>query len=133
MSTSIDELYRDRILDEFESPYHRGHCRRPTHAEEGENPLCGDAVRIELEVNGDRRIGKAYFCGDGCCISQAAASLLVRHIEGKSLDEAVRFSAEDMLRLFEARLTPNRQKCCLLCWRVLQQALCSPINPEVSG
>ena len=36
------------------------------------------------------------------------------------------FTAEDMLRLFGAKLTPNRQKCCLLSWRVLQSAIYSP-------
>jgi nitrogen fixation NifU-like protein len=132
MSRSTDELYRDRILDEFEAPYHRGHSSRPTHVHEGENALCGDVVRIELEVDRNRRICEACFCGEGCCISQAAASMLVRHIEGKSVDDAARFSAEDMLRLFEARLTPNRQKCCLLCWRVLQEALRSPVDIGVN-
>jgi nitrogen fixation NifU-like protein len=131
MSLSTDELYRDRILDEFESPYHRGHCRGATHVHEGENSLCGDLVRIELEVDGDNRIREACFCGDGCCISQAAASMLVRHVEGSSIEAAAQFSAEDMLRLFGARLTPNRQKCCLLCWRVLQGALHSPVELEV--
>jgi len=33
-----------------------------------------------------------------------------------------------MLELFGARLTPNRQKCCLLSWRVLQAAVHSPVG-----
>jgi nitrogen fixation protein NifU and related proteins len=32
--------------------------------------------------------------------------------------------------LFGARLTPNRQKCCLLPWRVLQAAIYSPVGKE---
>jgi nitrogen fixation NifU-like protein len=58
--------------------------------------------------------------------------MLVEHVEGKPLDEVKRFSAEDMLKLFGAKLTPNRQKCCLLSWRVLQQALYAPVaaKPE---
>lgn len=123
-----DELYQDRILDHFEMPYHRGPCERATHAHEDDNPLCGDVVRIELEIDSARRIHRACFTGDGCCISQAAASMLVSEMEGKSVDEATTYSADEMLRLFGARLTPNRQKCCLLCWRVLQGALRSPID-----
>jgi nitrogen fixation protein NifU and related proteins len=126
--TSSDELYQDRILDHFERPYHRGHCDRATHAHEDDNPLCGDVVRVELAIDSARRIRQAYFSGDGCCISQAAASMLVREMEGKTVDEAAAYSAEEMLRLFAARLTPNRQKCCLLCWRVLQGALRSPVG-----
>ena len=43
------------------------------------------------------------------------------------------FTADDMLRLFGAKLTPNRQKCCLLSWRVLQSAIYSPVGGDVSG
>jgi len=124
-----DELYQERILDHYEQPYHRGHCSAATHAHEDDNPLCGDVVRVELTLDGDR-IREAWFSGDGCCISQASASMLMREIEGKSLAEINELSGEDMLRLFGARLTPNRQKCCLLSWRVLKSALFSPVGSK---
>jgi nitrogen fixation NifU-like protein len=129
MEQPDDELYQERILDHYEQPYHRGHCQAATHAHEDDNPLCGDVVRVELDVNGDK-VRQAWFSGDGCCISQAAASMLMQEVEGKSIAEAKQFSGEDMLRLFGARLTPNRQKCCLLSWRVLQSALFSSIKPN---
>jgi nitrogen fixation NifU-like protein len=127
METPGDELYQERILDHFEQPYHRGQCPSVTHAHEDDNPLCGDVVRVELAVR-DGRVEGAWFEGEGCCISQAAASMLMQEVEGKSLDQIRSFSGEDMLRLFGARLTPNRQKCCLLGWRVLQSALFSPVK-----
>ena len=129
MSPSEDEIYQERILDNFEAPYHRQSCSTATHAHEDDNPLCGDVVKIELEIDPHQRIRQACFGGEGCCISQAAASLLVREIEGQTVADAAAFSADDMLRLFGVRLTPNRQKCCLLCWRVLQMALHSPQEP----
>src|SRR5258708_2866652 len=116
MDSSQDELYQERILDHFEQPYHCGHCAAATHAHEDDNPLCGDVVRVELAIDDDR-VRQAWFNGTGCCISQAAASMLMQAIEGKSLAEIRNFSGEDMLRLFAVRLTPNRQKCCLLSWR----------------
>ncbi|HEY2826415.1 MAG TPA: iron-sulfur cluster assembly scaffold protein [Pirellulales bacterium] len=122
-----DELYQEHILDHYEQPYHRGGCPAATHAHEDENPLCGDVVRVELAVDGDR-VRQAWFSGIGCCISQAASSMLMQAVEGKSLAEIQQFTGEDMLRLFGARLTPNRQKCCLLSWRVLQSALFSPVS-----
>lgn len=127
--TSEDALYQDHILDHYDSPYHRGRCPAATHAHEDDNPLCGDFVHIDLQVEGDR-VAQAWFDGDGCCISQAAASMLVQQIEGKSLAEVRGFSADDMLKLFGARLTPNRQKCCLLGWRVLQSAVFSPLATD---
>jgi nitrogen fixation NifU-like protein len=122
-----DELYQERILDHYEEPFHRGHCPAATHAHQGENRLCGDVVRLELAI-GEGKIRDAWFDGEGCCISQAAASMLVEQLAGKTVDELKSFSAEDMLELFGARLTPNRQKCCLLAWRTAQAALYAPLN-----
>jgi nitrogen fixation protein NifU and related proteins len=53
--------------------------------------------------------------------------MLLEAIHGKTIDEVKAFSAEDMLKLYGARLTPNRQKCCLLSWRVIQEAVHSPL------
>jgi nitrogen fixation protein NifU and related proteins len=123
-----DELYQERILDHYEEPFHRGRCPAATHAHEGENPLCGDTVRIELEIGPGGAIRQAYFDGDGCCISQAAASMLIQRIDGLNVEDVKHFTAQQMLDLFGVRLTPNRQKCCLLSWRALQSALYSPIG-----
>jgi len=84
-------------------------------------------VRVELSIDTDGAIRDAYFTGDGCCISQASASMLIEQINGQSVEVVRQFTAQDMLNLFEAKLTPNRQKCCLLCWRVLQSAIYSPV------
>lgn len=130
MSDSPDELYQQRILDHYEEPFHRGHCPQATHRHEDDNPLCGDVVRVELALAPDGRVADAWFDGEGCCISQAAASILMEHIAGRPVEEVRRFSAHEMLALFGPPLTPNRQKCCLLPWRALQQALYSPVEPS---
>ena len=82
-----DELYQERILDHYEEPFHRGQCPAATHAHEDENPLCGDVVRVELAIESDGTIRDAYFSGDGCCISQASASMLIERINGKPVEE----------------------------------------------
>ena len=125
---SEEEIYQEHILDHYEDPFHKGPCSGATHAHEDDNPLCGDVVRIEAKIADDGTIADLYFNGDGCCISQAAASMIVEHMQGKTIDEVRDFSADDMLRLIQAKLTPNRQKCGLLSWRVLQSAVYSPIE-----
>jgi nitrogen fixation NifU-like protein len=121
-----EQVYQEHVLDHYEDPYHRGSCDAATHGHEDDNPLCGDVIRVELRIDPEGTIQQAWFDGEGCCISQASASMLMEHIEGKSVEQVKRFSAEQMLDLFGARLTPNRQKCCLLSWRVLQSAFHSP-------
>ena len=127
-SNNEEEIYQEHVLDHYEDPYHRGHCDHLTHAHEDDNPLCGDVVHVELRISGEGRVEEAWFDGDGCCISQASASMLMEKIEGKTVEEVKQFSADEMLKLFGARLTPNRQKCCLLSWRVVQAAVHAPIE-----
>lgn len=130
MASDQDDFYQDRILDHYEDPHHRGKCSAPTHAHQEKNPLCGDVIRIEMAQRDDGTIGELYFDGTGCCISQAAASMLMERMDGKTVDDITKFSARDMLELFGARLTPNRQKCCLLSWRAIQSAIHSPIGED---
>lgn len=132
MARDEEEIYQDHILDHYEDPYHRGKCEHCTHCHEDNNPLCGDRVRMELEINDHGQLRQVYFDGDGCCISQAAASMLVERFDGRSVEEVRQFGADEMLELFGVKLTPNRQKCCLLPWRVLQAAIYSPTAATVS-
>jgi len=128
MAPDEAEIYQEHILDHYEDPYHRGKCPHCTHAHEDTNPLCGDIVRMTMNIDGAGRLQEVYFDGDGCCISQAAATMLTEHFEGRTVDEVKRFSPQDMLGLFGVKLTPNRQKCCLLPWRVLQTAIFAPVK-----
>ena len=128
MPLDEEELYQEHVLDYYEDPYHRGSCPKPTHAHEDDNPLCGDVVRIELQIDESGKLREVWFEGDGCCVSQASASMLLEAMDGKTIEDVKSFSAEQMLKLFGGRLTPNRQKCCLLPWRVLQSAIYSPLE-----
>jgi nitrogen fixation NifU-like protein len=130
MPRDEEEIYQDHILDHYEDPYHRGNCPHCTHCHEDDNPLCGDRVRMELRISDHGQLREVYFDGEGCCISQAAASMLVERFDGRTVEEVRQFTADDMLQLFGAKLTPNRQKCCLLPWRVLQTAIYSPTDDD---
>lgn len=122
------DIYEEHVLDHYEDPYHRGVLETATHEDEGKNPLCGDVIHVAMRLDDEGRIAEAWFEGEGCVISQASASMLTERIEGMTVDEVKGFSAEEMLDLFGPQLTPNRQKCCLLSWRVMQSALHSPIH-----
>ncbi len=124
------DIYEEHVLDHYEDPYHRGALQDATHAHEADNPLCGDVIHIDLKLTPQGKIEEAWFDGEGCVISQASASMLIEAIEGKTLEELQTFSADDMLELFGPKLTPNRQKCCLLGWRVLQSAVHSPLGGD---
>jgi nitrogen fixation NifU-like protein len=119
---STDELYREVILDHYKNP--RGHgVIEPADAEaEGMNPLCGDEVAISLSFDGDR-IDDVRFQGRGCAISQAATSMLMEMVKGRTATEVAEMSREELLEEVGIPLTPIRLKCALLGLGVLKVAL----------
>jgi nitrogen fixation NifU-like protein len=119
---STDELYREVILDHYKNP--RGHgVIEPADAEaEGMNPLCGDEVAISVSFDGDR-IDDVRFQGRGCAISQAATSMLMEMVKGRTATEVAEMSREELLEEVGIPLTPIRLKCALLGLGVLKVAL----------
>ena len=52
---------------------------------------------MSLHIDDAGTLREVYFDGDGCCISQAAASMLVEKFDGRPVEEVKRFTADDML------------------------------------
>jgi nitrogen fixation protein NifU and related proteins len=94
---------------------------------EAYNPLCGDRVRIELEVHDDR-VRSAAFTANACAICTAAASLLTERLTSRSLADAAGVTEEDMLAALATDLPPARVACATLPLRALREAL-AELNP----
>src|SRR5262249_30912884 len=84
--TSLDDFYRQTILDHYQNPRTWGMLEDPDITAQDANPLCGDEIRIDLKIKDDR-VEAVRFSGKGCSISRAAASMLTEAVEGKTLDE----------------------------------------------
>jgi len=137
---SLQELYREVILDHTKRPRNYGEMPEATHEAEGHNPLCGDCVTIQLIVaNGI--VERATFRGSGCAISTASASILTDAVRGKPIDQvealfqAFRKALTDdaaavdhenlgeLCALLGVREFPMRVKCATLAWHTLSAAL----------
>ena len=121
----------DRILDHFEHPYHR---HMPTKATDyfaffatgrANNETCGDHIRYwgRLNAGSERRIAGLWWEGEGCCFSQAMASMLAEHCEAKRLYEVKAFTQDDMLVLFGIDVEPGRIECLMVALNALHKAL----------
>ena len=135
----LNDLYKEIILDHYQSPHNRG---RPPHAHieaEGSNPLCGDEMEVYVLLDGER-LKEVRFEGVSCAISLAAASMMSEVLEGKTKDEAGAigelFKAmmhgedvtlpeemEDLESLKGVANFPLRVKCALLSWMTLEHGL----------
>ena len=114
-----DELYRENILDHYKNPRCRGTLDHPDITYEDANPLCGDQLRIDIEVK-DGKIEKIRHSGHDCSISQAAASMLCERMEGHPIEEVKALTKVDVLELLGIELGPVRLKCARLILKTLK-------------
>jgi nitrogen fixation NifU-like protein len=118
----MDDLYRDYILEHYRRPHNFGVLEAPTATYEGSNPLCGDRITMQLDVE-DGVVKEVGFTGRGCAISQASASLLTDEIKGKPVTDVAGFAASDVLDLLGIEISPARLKCAMLSFDALQHLL----------
>ncbi len=121
----MSSVYSEIILDYYRYPRNKGQLPKPQIRAKDSNPLCGDIVEIQLELDGDSHVKDVRFNGQGCAISQASASMLTELVKGKSLDEARKISKEEILSLIGGQLTAARMKCALLSLKVLKTGVYS--------
>ena len=117
----MDDFYREEILEHYTHPHHYGTLEDPdiTHMED--NPLCGDRVRFDLQLDEDGETVKdVRFSAVGCAISKASASMLSDLIVGRTLEEIKALTKEDMLDELGIDLGPVRLKCALLPLKVVK-------------
>ena len=120
--SELDSLYREVILDHYKNPRGHGVISEPDAQAEGQNPLCGDEVSIAVEFEGDT-IADVKFQGRGCAISQAATSMLMDMVKGRTAQEVASMSRDELLEEVGIPLTPVRLKCALLGLGTLKVAL----------
>ncbi len=146
---SLDDLYKEIILDHYRSPRNQGELEPPAHRCEGFNPLCGDEVIVFVSLI-DQKIEEIKIGGQGCSISQASASMMTEIIKGKSISEAeeIIHAFKEMMDIYESELSgketdgtsssvdlgdlealqgvvkyPVRIKCATLAWNTLTQSI----------
>jgi nitrogen fixation NifU-like protein len=115
-------LYSDLLLDHFRNPRNFGSLPAPDITYEEFNPLCGDRIRIEVELNGGR-IQTARFKGDGCAISLAAASMLTEMIVGEEITDGEIISSIALIASLKSDIRPARLKCALLALEALRSGI----------
>ena len=136
---SLEELYKEVILDHYRSPRNKGRLDPHDVSLERNNPLCGDEIELFLRFNGDS-VEAIAFEGKGCSISQASASMMTEKIKGLTIKDATALAESikrmmageeegdaqalgDLVSLKGVVKYPVRIKCALLSWNTLLEAL----------
>ena len=140
MSTELEELYQEVILDHSRRPRNFGVLEKPDVLVHGDNPSCGDEIHLGVQFGADGNLQEIKFSGQGCAISQASASMMTMKLKVKSRAEAAEMADTfknlvtgeatepakklgDLQLLQGVRKFPQRVKCAMLPWRAVEQAL----------
>ena len=140
MSTELEELYQEVILDHARKPRNFGELPDASVRVHGDNPACGDEIHLSVKFGTEGQLEKLMFSGHGCAISQASASMMTAKLKGKSREETMSILSafQDLIRIGKeaasgslgdlgllagVRTFPQRVKCAMLAWRALEQAL----------
>jgi nitrogen fixation NifU-like protein len=118
----MDDFYKEYILDHYRNPRNFGHLEAPDASAEDLNPLCGDKIRMELNVDAEGRVADVRFSGKGCAISQASASMLTESIKGQKLEDIARMKMDVVVENVGIGISPTRMKCATLGLKVLKSA-----------
>ncbi len=136
---SLEELYKEVILDHYRAPRNKGRLDPHDVVLERNNPLCGDEIELFLRFNGDSVEG-ITFEGKGCSISQASTSMMTEKVKGLPAKDAATLAESiksmmageedgdaktlgDLVSLKGVVKYPVRIKCALLGWNTLLEAL----------
>lgn len=140
MNEKLKQLYQSVILQHNNHPAHYEKRDSSGYTLEAYNPLCGDRFQLYFDLE-DGKVSRLSFHGYGCAISKASTSVLVKHLEGRPLEEALdlclAFEAvvqpeapategevtEDFEAFAAAREFPGRLKCATLSWEEMKQFL----------
>jgi nitrogen fixation NifU-like protein len=137
-----ESMYQELILEHYKHPQGRG-LRDPYDAEVHHvNPTCGDEITLRVSLGEAGKILDVSYDGQGCSISQAAASVLHELTTGSTVEESLSV-VDEFTRLMQGRgqveadeevlgdavafsgvaKFPARVKCALLSWMAYKDAV----------
>lgn len=135
----LEDLYREVILQHYQSPSHRGRLPDADAEAFAQNPLCGDEMRITARIDAGL-LADVAFEARGCSISQASADMMADLLKSHTLGSAAELASSfrsmmsetdaeapeslgDLAALQHLKKYPVRVKCALLPWNTLLEAL----------
>ena len=141
----LEDMYQEVILDHYRAPHGKG-LTEPFDVEVHHvNPPCGDEITLRVVLSGDRGapvVDAVSFDGQGCSISQAAASVMHDQVNGMPLSQAMASvdAFSDLMRSATQEIEPDEEllgdaiafegvakypariKCALLSWMAFKDA-----------
>ncbi|PKM13582.1 MAG: SUF system NifU family Fe-S cluster assembly protein [Gammaproteobacteria bacterium HGW-Gammaproteobacteria-3] len=135
-----ESFYSAVLLDHFRHSRNKGELDGADIVRRGHNPRCGDEIEVGLYLQGEK-LAQVKFRGRGCSVCMASASMMTEAVTGCSKQEAyhlweemrdlfgdgnendVKHPTNNLQALSVVREYPARQRCVLISWEALRDAL----------
>ena len=114
-------LYNQTVMDHFMNPRNMGDLKDADGVGEVGAAACGDIMKISLKIK-DGKIEDARFKTFGCGSAIASSSMATELIKGRSIDEAMSFSNQEVVDALGG-LPPVKIHCSVLAEEALKAAL----------
>jgi nitrogen fixation NifU-like protein len=110
-----------RVMDHFLNPRNVGDLPEADGVGEVGAVACGDVMRISIQVR-DGRIAEARFRTFGCGTAIATSSMATELVKGRTVEEALKFSNEEVSAAFGG-LPPDKSHCPVLAEEAVKAAV----------
>lgn len=114
-------MYTDKVMDHFSNPRNVGDIPEADGEGTVGNPTCGDLMTIYIKVKDDV-IEDIKFKTFGCGAAIATSSMVTELAMGKTVDEALKITRNDVADALEG-LPPVKMHCSNLAADALQAAI----------
>ena len=114
-------LYNETVMEHFMNPRNMGDLKDADGVGEVGAAACGDIMKISLRIK-DGKIEDARFKTFGCGSAIASSSMATELIKGRTIDEAMNFSNQEVVDALGG-LPPVKIHCSVLAEEALKAAL----------
>ncbi len=114
--------YTDKVKENFLHPRNVGEIEKPDGMAQVGSLACGDALMLTFKLDEHKRIQDAKFKTFGCASAIAASSALTEIIKGKTLDEALEVTNQDIAQ-YLGGLPDEKMHCSVLGKQALEKAI----------
>ncbi|HTX86731.1 MAG TPA: iron-sulfur cluster assembly scaffold protein [Candidatus Nanoarchaeia archaeon] len=114
-------MYSQKVLEHFKNPRNQGEMKNCDAVGQEGNPVCGDVMKIYLKIE-NNIIKDVKFETLGCAAAIAVSSDLTEMVKGKTLDEALKITKDDVVKDLGG-LPPVKVHCSMLGVDALRKAI----------